>query len=312
MRHNSEQLEKQQKLGGQKGMVMGKLGEQVLVATVGVEPQVVTLTLDALQLRGFPITAVYIVHTNPSHPAIANSLRRLMDERQHYKETVRFFFVPVRDGNHYPQDFLEERDVALLLRVLYKTVAKLKRKGKRVHLSIAGGRKVMTAMGMVVAQLLLDEKDYVWHLLSEGMLPQTKEMHPKNPDDVVLVPVPVLRWALLPSTVQEILVWDDPYRAIERQRQLQAQQQGQLLNQFWSTLTPAEREVVTNLVLYKESIPDLSRRLNRSPKTVANQLKSVYDKYRNAFNLPPEVKVRERLIVDLAFFLSKVNQPTNP
>ena len=43
-----------------------------------------------------------------------------------------------------------------------------KRAGHLVYLSIASGRKPMTVYGMVAAQLLFDEDDRVWHLLSEG------------------------------------------------------------------------------------------------------------------------------------------------
>ncbi|MCX7969925.1 MAG: CRISPR-associated ring nuclease, partial [Armatimonadetes bacterium] len=112
-----------------------KLGEEVLVATVGVEPQVVTLTLDALLSRGHKVTSVYIVHPNPQHPQIYNAVERLKKERSHYaKDTsVRFYFVPIRENNHYPSDFVTESDAGLLLRVLYRTVAELKRKGYRVH-----------------------------------------------------------------------------------------------------------------------------------------------------------------------------------
>ena len=227
-------------------MAKGQKMAEVVVAPIGVEPQVVTLTVDALLARSFPIAQVWVLHANENYPPIAAALRRLHAERAFYRQkgfSLRWHFVPIQEGQHYPDDFATEQDVALLLRVLYRTVAQLKRKGFRLHLSIAGGRKVMTAMGMVVAQLLLDEHDHVWHLLSEGRLLQSKAMHADNPNEVALVPVPVLRWSLLPSTVQEILLWDDPYRAIERQRQLQQQQRWQLLQTFWQKLTPADSGV---------------------------------------------------------------------
>ncbi|MGQ9463874.1 MAG: CRISPR-associated ring nuclease [Candidatus Fervidibacter sp.] len=144
------------------------------------------------------------------------------EERNFYAvKGVKFNFVPIREGKHYPTDFVTEQDVTLGLKVLYNTVVGLKRKGYHIHLSISGGRKVMTAMGMVVAQLLLDENDHVWHLLSEGFVLQSKTMHSPNPKKVVLIPVPVLRWSLLPSTLNELLIWDDPCQAIERQKRIQ-------------------------------------------------------------------------------------------
>ncbi len=288
-----------------------KVQGYALVATIGVEPQVVTLTLDALREQGFPVTCVCVLHPNEKNPAIANAIQRLRKEQNFYKSLgtdLRWLFIPIREGDRYPEDFAFEQDVALLLRVIYKTVKDLKRKGYHIHLSIAGGRKVMTAMGMVVAQLLLDEHDHVWHLLSEGSLLQSKAMHAQKSDKVVLVAVPVLRWSLLPSTVQEILLWDDPYRAIERQRQLQQRHRWQLLNSFWQKLTPAEREVVKALVQHGGKAEVLAKQLNRSPKTVRNQLQSVYEKYRDHFDLPADTKVRERLIADLAPVLTSLDE----
>lgn len=285
------------------------------MASVGVEPQVVTLTLDALLSNSFNVTHTYIIHPNPKHPQIDQALKQLQKERAFYKSkglNIKFSFVPIRDGDHYPTDFVTEQDVALVLKVLYRTVVGLKRQGYRIHLSISGGRKVMTAMGMVIAQLLLGEGDYVWHLLSEGRLLESRSMHARNPKDVALIPVPVLRWSLLPSTLNELLVWDDPYSAIERQKQLQRHQRLQLLQTFWQGLTPAEREVVKALVRYSEKADALAKRLNRSPKTVRNQLCSIYAKYRDHFDLPSESKVRERLIADLAPALAILSESEEP
>lgn len=198
---------------------------------------------------------------------------------------------------------MSERDAALLLRVLYRTVVHQKRLGRRVHLSIAGGRKVMAAYGMVVAQLLFDEDDRVWHLLSEGQVVADKVMH-VDKGRVSLVPVPVLRWALLPSTLQELLVWDDPYRAIERQRQLKERERRGLLGVFWERLTPAEREVVKLLVREGGTNAELARKLGRSPKTVANQLRAIYSKYRGCLGLEASGSaIRAQLVADLALYL---------
>ncbi|HXG41387.1 MAG TPA: CRISPR-associated ring nuclease [Dehalococcoidia bacterium] len=273
-----------------------------VVATLGTEPQVVTIALDALLARGYPIADVTVVHTQPS--ALGDSLHRLRAEEHHYAQRtppVRFRYVPVRDGRHYPADIVCEEDAALLLRVLYREVVSLKRARRRVHLCIAGGRKVMAAYSMAVAQLLLDEDDCVWHLLSPPDLLRSRQMH--APDGAVLVPVPVLRWSLLPSTLSELLVWDDPYRAIQRQRQVREGLRRRLLWGFWRELTAAERRVLAALVRHGGTNEELAQALGRSPKTVANQLQSVYDKYRAWTGLPEGRRVRERLMADLLPYL---------
>lgn len=283
-----------------------------LVATLGVEPQVITLALDALHAEGFPICQTHVVHTNPSFRPIGDALRRLQDEIPYYvrsRPPVEFRWIPVQDERHFPEDLLTETDAGLFLRVLYRTVRDLKRDGRQVHLLMAGGRKVMAAYAMVVAQLLFDDHDRVWHLLSEEGLLQSKAMHADDPAQTVLVPVPVLRWSLLPSTVREILVWDDPYRAIQRQRELQAHQRWQLLQVFWDRLTPAERTLVQALVELQGMNKELARSLGRDPKTIANQLQAIYTKYRSCMGLSAMTRVRSRLIADLVPVLSSLVGP---
>lgn len=285
--------------------------QSVLVVTLGAEPQVVTLTLDALLNRGFEIRRVAILHTSPSSPAIRDALARLRAEEPSYRlrdPPITFRYEPIQDGARLPADIVSEEDAAALLRSLYRVVASCKRQHLVVHLSIAGGRKVMAAYGMLVAQLLLEESDHVWHLLSEGRLQASREMHAANAAEVALIPVPVLRWSLLPSTVQDLLVWEDPYRAIARQRELRDREHAQSLRQFWSELTPAERDVVRALVTSGSTNRELARRLNRSEKTLANQLQSVYDKYRTCLGIEVRSRVRDRLVLDLAPFVDSIGK----
>lgn len=165
--------------------------KEALVSTIGTEPQVVTLTLDSLLHKEFNIELVRVVHPNPRSQTLKESLRRLKEEFSRAYPQIELKLIPIKEENNYPEDFIKEEDVATLLKVLYKTVAELKRKGFHVHLSIAGGRKVMSAIGMVVAQLLFYEDDHVWHLSSEETLLQSKAMHADDISKVTLIPIPV-------------------------------------------------------------------------------------------------------------------------
>jgi CRISPR-associated protein Csx14 len=273
---------------------------EAMLATLGTEPQVVTLALDALLARGHPIGEVVVVHTHPS--GLGGALERLRHEEAYYsrgESSIAFRYVPVREREHYPADIVSEEDAALLLRVLYREVAALKRAGRRVHLSIAGGRKVMAAYGMVVAQLLLSDEDWVWHLLSEPQVLRSRQMHVPG-TGVSLVPVPVLRWSLLPSAMADLLVWDDPYRAIQRQREMREHLRRRALAEFWRSLTPAERRIAAAMVAMGGSNERIGRAVGRRAKTVANHLLSIYQKYRAWLGVAEEERVRERLVADLA------------
>ncbi|MEX0806072.1 MAG: CRISPR-associated ring nuclease [Candidatus Binatia bacterium] len=180
------------------------MSEQVLIATLGSEPQVVTLVLDQLREKGNPIAEVIVVHTMGE--SVQHSLMRLNDEFRR-AGSPRYRAVTVEDKGWPVADIGTEDEVAALLRTLYRTVLAEKRAGRLVHMSIAGGRKPMAVYGMAVAQLLFDEDDRVWHLLSEGWKPgDERVMHAKPGDAISLLPVPVLRWSSVSPVMTELAV----------------------------------------------------------------------------------------------------------
>lgn len=283
------------------------MDQHVLVATLGAEPQVVTLALDLLRGKGYPIAEVVVVHT--LGPAVQPALTRLAREFArpgacHYRA-----ILVERDG--WPvADFRVEADTAALLRTLYRTVLAEKRAGRVVHLSIAGGRKPMAVYGMVVAQLLFDEDDRVWHLLSEDWRPgDARVMHVRPGDRVSLVPVPVLRWSAVSPVLTELAVREDPWEAMQAQRSIRQQEDYYRQRQFIAHhLTRSERELV-RLACQGLDNATIARRLYKSEKTVANQLTKVYEKLRDWRGFRQDVAVsRAVLIAEFATYFSGVKE----
>jgi len=277
-------------------------GVEALVATLGTEPQVVTLVLDELLRRGHRIGRVVVIHTDEAFPPLARALSLLRAEAEgHYAALdppIEFHFEPIRGERGSPWDIATEEDAGAVFRTLYRVVLREKRKGYRVHLSIAGGRKVMSVYGMAVAQLLFDEGDQVWHLLSEGRLLDEKRLHADPGEEVVLVPVPVLRWSSISPAATELVLREDPWAALKKQREMKEREERiRLLYFLEHELTPAERELLRLLV--REGLPnhELARRLGRSEKTIANQLSTIYDKYRSFSSVAREVKVNRNLLM---------------
>ncbi len=126
---------------------------EALVATLGHEPQVVTVALDLLLQQGRPVQEAVVVHT--TSPVVLAGLREIRREfASGCYPTTRLRSFPVRaDGGHL-DDFRTEADVHTLLAALYRAIRDAKRARDVVHLSLAGGRKVMAVAAMVVSQLL--------------------------------------------------------------------------------------------------------------------------------------------------------------
>jgi CRISPR-associated protein Csx14 len=113
---------------------------QILIATLGTEPQVVTLALDLLQAKGYAIAEVIAMHTIGE--AVRPALARLREEFT-ASGACGFRQVAVQGAGGPVRDIITEEDVAALLRTMYRTVVAEKRAGRLIHLSIAGGREPM-------------------------------------------------------------------------------------------------------------------------------------------------------------------------
>lgn len=287
------------------------MAQQVLIATLGTEPQVVTLALDLLLTKGYAIAEVVVLHT--AGEVVRPALAALAREFAH-PGACGYRPVPVEGEGGPVADIVTEADVAALLRTLYRVVLAEKRAGRLVHLSIAGGRKPMAVYGMVVAQLLFDEDDRVWHLLSEGWQPgDERVMHLRPGDRVWLVPVPVLRWSSISPVLTELALWEDPWEALQAQRAMRREEEQRRKAEFverW--LTPAEREVV-RLVCLGLNNAAIGRRLGKAESTVANQLTSVYAKLHEWRSFRTDVPVsRTVLVQELAGYFILEGTPSHP
>lgn len=280
--------------------------QDALLSPLDIDADVLDCVIRHLTAIGYNLAYVGVLHTNPDHEEIRSALghlHRLIEGYRRHRPTLQFECIPVRDGDDYPVDFRTEEDAQLFLKVLYQAVVAQKRRHRRVHLSIASGRRFMAAYAMLVAQLLFDDEDRVWRVVYETPV-SGRPVILRSPIGSArrfrtrVVSVPVLRWALLPSTLHGLLVWDDPLRAIEHQQALQTRQRYRLLHEFSTQLSPAERQVL-RLLANGLSNKEIARRLGRRPKTVANQLQSIYRKYREWAGPGEEVgDVRTRVVLD--------------
>lgn len=266
------------------------MGEPVFLSTLGSEPQVVTLALYLLRLQKVRCPRAVVIHTDDSVPAIAQALDDLRREFQNdLWRGIHLELRPIMSQKGYPvRDISTEADAHAAFRTIFQVVQEEKRAGREIHFSIAGGRKVMSIYGMVVAQLLFDSADRLYHLLSEGPLLKERRMIPRSEDEVRLVPVPVLRWQEGAYLLGEIMRYEDPLEVV-RSRALMRQKAYERLNQFvHEKLSPAERQVCELVAREGLSNAEIAAKLRISPKTVANHLSSIYAKLRESLQLPPE------------------------
>jgi CRISPR-associated protein Csx14 len=281
---------------------------EVLIATLGMEPQVVTITLDRLLTLGYQIKEVAVVYT--FSPGIEESLATI--EAEYAKGLypgVRLRKAPVVSSAGPVVDFCGEEELRALLRTLYGEVRRARRSGATVHLCVSGGRKVMGIIGMVVAQLLFGPRDCVWHLVTEGWHPGAeRRLHLKSTDRVWLVPVPVLRWNEAGTLVRTVAELEDPAEVVAWYERLSRENRMKREEEFirrW--LTKAEREVA-RLVCKGLNNAAVARALCKSEQTVANQLCSIYEKLREWLGYPDHTVDRSVLIAEFAPYFAKMEE----
>ncbi len=177
-----------------------------------------------------------------------------------------------------------------------------KRAGYRIHLNLSGGRKLLAVGAMTVAQLLFDDDDRIWYLLSAPGLVASRALFADDPAEVTLEAVPLLRWSPAPPILTDVALAEDPVAAITAQQERLAAAKRRFLRQ---TLTSAEREIAGHVIRTGATDAETARALHKSARTVSHQLAAVYDKLRLFLEVRDDVRVdRYTLITEFGSLFS--------
>lgn len=235
--------------------------QTVLISTLGSEPQVVTLALDALIAMDIAIDRVDVVHTHPNYEPIYSALKRLQQEFviNRVYSNIQYVTHPLMSDNGILTDVVSTQDIEDAFNSLYLLIRQHKRLGNTIHLCIAGGRKTTTVFALSVAYALFDNTDYIWHLVSHPSIIQSKVMHASK--GVQLIPVPFLNLSVDDTQKQHVLTF------------------------LSHVLTDVEREIVILMIREGLTNREIAERLHKSIKTVANQLTTIYEKMYRHFAL---------------------------
>ena len=143
--------------------------EHILVATLGGQPQIVTFTLDVLLRVPYPINEVIVLHPKATHPRLRHSLELLGAEfaGNSYtaaNRTIHFHSQVLELDGEKLDDISNNEHVDGTLNTIHKLLGDLKRQEYRIHLSISGGRRLMSLLAVSVASFNFDHHDHIWHL----------------------------------------------------------------------------------------------------------------------------------------------------
>jgi DNA-binding CsgD family transcriptional regulator len=197
------------------------------------------------------------------------------------------------------QDVVSEDSVKIAYREIRHWIHQHKSRGWTVYLNISGGRKPMTLSAFIAAQLLFGMKDHLLYLVSSQKLVSSRQLI-GDPSQFHLIELPVPRWSEELSILSALASDDDPWVAAQIQRQSMCREESRRWATFLqSSLTPAERHVVQELVTRGGTNADIAKRINRSARTVGHQLSSAFRKAKSFLDLPFNAHIDRATLVSL-------------
>jgi CRISPR-associated protein Csx14 len=198
--------------------------ESTLVATMAGGPQIVTFALDYLLEQGEVFREVVIVHLSSHYdPLTGEALVKLDAEFAdgvYAGQPCRLRFFPVRSGGRKLEDIRNETEANVAWSAVYELIAGLKAQGRRLHVCIAGGRRMLALLAMSAAMLHFDHNDRLWHMYTPAeFIKRSRDgaiMHAGSEDGVRLIRVPLMPWGAYFPTLRA-MAQGSPLEAVSAQ-----------------------------------------------------------------------------------------------
>lgn len=224
------------------------MARTVMVATLGGQPQVVTFALDVLLARGVGVDEVVVVH--PGGERYRQSLRRLAEAfpgDRYQGRPCHLRSVLITAQQTVLADIRTTADADAVWRTLHELIGRLKETGARLHLVLAGGRRLMALMAVSAAMLHLEHGDKVWHLYTpDGLQMRAREgavLHAGPGEGVELIEAPLLPWGAYIPALRSLLSASPAQVLAAQAGWLDGQEQGRC-REVWEGLSEQQRAVV--------------------------------------------------------------------
>jgi CRISPR-associated protein (TIGR02584 family) len=261
----------------------------IFFATLGQRPEAITMALELLDER-FVFEKIVILHTEPHASGIADAFQALEgffngDDRFRSHELTHENGAPLLDINDRHSAWAYYQSIFTILR-------QYKQDRYRIHLLVAGGRKAMSIYATLAASLIFGERDKVWTVLSSPRLVQQRGVF-RIPagmrEQVQLVQLPVLPARLAPSGMNSPLL-DDFQELVKRRQNSRAD--------FVSRLTTEEQRLVETLTQHPQATnKELGAILNKSGRTIENQLSKIYDRMSGFLDFGKNITHKQRQVL---------------
>jgi len=263
--------------------------KNILLATLGTEPQIVTISLYHFEtILKKKIDEVAVITTHSNNEAMKDSIRQLKEffNSNNTLKNKRLKIIYIKNNNDYISDITTKDDITALVKTLYDVLKEYKRKEYKVDFLIAGGRKPMSIYSFLIASSLFDSDDKLWYLVSSDELLKTKNFIPEDASSYSIVEVPIIS----ASDISPIIIANgfSFEQFLEEQKKRLTEKKKRYWKEFLRSLTKQEEKVI-NLMFSGLSNKEIAQKLNVSVRTVEHHVQNIYMKFKGSFLIDTKI-----------------------
>lgn len=212
------------------------------------------MTLDLLLARGEVIDQVLVIYL-ASNPRYDEAFQRLLGEfagDRYRGRACRLRGIPIRLGE--AEEIDEARspaEVDAVWQAFHQNLAALKAEHGQVHLSLTGGRRILSLLAMSAAMLDFTTADRAWHIFTprktQGWIEDNQLLHAPPDSGTRLIEVPLTPWATLFPGLRDILSRSPNQMRGERTGWRLSEEERSRCQQVWGDLSAHQREALRKI-----------------------------------------------------------------
>ena len=277
--------------------------QTTVVATLGGQPQVITLAIDALLAQGVRLDHALLVHLAMDSPRLQTAVQKIITAftSPHYRN-IRLEFHQLRTKDAQLADIHDEADAHAAWEAISQLLIKLKNNHHTLHVCISGGRQMLGFMTMSAAMLHFGHEDRLWHgYTPDDWLEPThdgKLMHLPPEAGFQLIEVPMMPWgSYFPALRQLTRPVTDGKDVLASHRQVLDDADKLKQTAVFQQLTHRQKDVLQAFAtgLSPQEVAD---ELVISVKTVNSHKTIILAECRNAWDMDESAWLDYRFIAD--------------
>lgn len=223
--------------------------ESTLILTLGGQPQIATFTLDLLLHKGYQIDQLILVYpaSNERYQRSYEKVKQEFENGYYAEHDIKLLSYPIKLGRRTIDKISQPSEVAAVEATFRNLYKKMHDEYQSVHLSVSGGRRILSLVALSLAVVSLKSTDNIWHIYTpEDLIKEVKngrKMHLPMDSGLELIEVPFVAWIHHIPYLQEFVEANISDMLINRYDKLSPEDK-KMIEKVLSELTPRQLDVM--------------------------------------------------------------------